>query len=150
MQVFALAESGERRELEVEDLWPHKGNLVLKFAGVDSISEAELLTGSELQVPGRSEPEPGFSYISDLVGCKVFDGEREIGRVEDVRFGAGEAALLVVRRAGNEYEIPFAEAFLQSLDLKGGTIRMKLPEGLLEVNAPPGREEKRASRRKSQ
>jgi ribosomal 30S subunit maturation factor RimM len=36
----------KRRELEVEDLWPHKEWLVLKFLGVDSMTDAELLIGS--------------------------------------------------------------------------------------------------------
>ena len=52
MKLFALPKAEEaRRELEVEDLWPHKGLVVLKFRGVDSMSDAELLIGSELQVP---------------------------------------------------------------------------------------------------
>src|SRR5208283_6085688 len=40
MKLLALPrESNQpRRELQVEDLWPHKGLLVLKFVGVDSIS----------------------------------------------------------------------------------------------------------------
>jgi ribosomal 30S subunit maturation factor RimM len=41
--------------------------------------------------------EPGWTYLSDLIGCTVFDGQREIGEIEDVQFGAGEAPLLVVR-----------------------------------------------------
>ena len=86
----------------MEDLWPHKGLLVLKFAGVDSISEAETLVGCELQVPRsqRSELQAGWNYVSDLVGCEVLDQGREIGRIEDVQFGAGEAPLLMVRDAG--------------------------------------------------
>jgi len=40
------------------------------------------------------------------------------------------------------YEIPFAEAFLEKLDLKQRQVRMNLPEGLLEVNGPLAREEK--------
>jgi len=51
MQLSALAQDGARHELQVEELWPHKGYLVLKFAGVDSISDAETLKGCELQVP---------------------------------------------------------------------------------------------------
>ena len=68
-----------RRELKIEELWPHKGFLVLKFEGVDSISDAETLIGCELQVPvaERSKLEPGWAYVSDLVGCAVFDGDRE-------------------------------------------------------------------------
>src|SRR5438874_7177670 len=111
MRLFALAEDGARRELRVEDIWPHKGFEVLKFAGIESISDAETLIGSELQVPQqeRAQLDPGWTYLSDLVGCTVFDGEREIGRVRDVQFGAGEAPLLIVK-ADKEYEIPFAEA----------------------------------------
>jgi ribosomal 30S subunit maturation factor RimM len=67
----------------------------------------------------------------------VFDGERSIGEIEDVQFGAGEAPLLVVKSGTKlPYEIPFAEAYLEKLDLERRQVRMKLPEGMLEVNAP--------------
>jgi 16S rRNA processing protein RimM len=137
---------GSRRELEVEELWPHKGLLVLKFTGVDSISDAETLIGCELQVPRsqRSELQPGWNYVSDVIGCVVLDHGREIGRVEDVQFGAGEAPLLIVRDpAAKLVEIPFAEAYLDGVDIVRKHVRMKLPEGLLEVNAPLTAEEKR-------
>ena len=147
MKLLALPRNAEsRRELEVEELWPHKGLLVLKFAGVDSISEAEPLVGCELQVPNsqRSELQAGWNYVSDLVGCTVLDQGREIGRLEDVQFGAGEAPLLIVRDAAKRVlEIPFAGAYLESVDVTRKQILMKLPEGLLEVNAPLTTEEKR-------
>jgi 16S rRNA processing protein RimM len=135
----------QRRELEVEELWPHKGLLVLKFAGVDSISEAETLVGCELQVPQsqRSELQAGWNYVSDLVGCAVLDRGREIGRIEDVQFGAGEAPLLIVRESNRLVEIPFAEAYLDGVDVEREQVSMNLPEGLLEVNAPLTAEEKR-------
>jgi 16S rRNA processing protein RimM len=134
-----------RRELEVQDFWPHKGLLVFKFAGVDSISEAETLVGCELQVAQnqRSELQAGWNYVSDLVGCSVLDRGRDIGRIEDVEFGAGEAPLLIVRDVTRLVEIPFAEAYLDSVDLERRQVRMNLPEGLLEVNAPLTAEEKR-------
>jgi 16S rRNA processing protein RimM len=144
MKLWALADE-QRRGLRVEDLWPHKGQLVLKFTGVDSISEAEALVGRELQVPHseRAQLQAGWSYVSELVGCVVFDGAREIGRINAVRFGAGEAPLLVVEAGSREYEIPYAEAYLKNSDLERKQIHMQLPEGLLEVNAPPTAEEKR-------
>lgn len=143
MRLWALlktqAQAGERREVQVESLWPHKEWLVLKFHGIDSISDAEPLVGAELQLPSseRAQLEPGWTYLSDLVGCTVFDGEREIGPIEDVTFGAGEAPLLVVKSGAKlSYEIPFAEAYLEKVDLVRKQIRMRLPEGLLDVNAP--------------
>jgi 16S rRNA processing protein RimM len=146
MRLFALDESGGRRQLKIEDLWPHKGHLVLKFEGIDSISDAETLLRRELQVPQaeRAKLEPGWTYISDLAGCAVFDGDREIGRIEGVEFGAGEAPLLMVRgKQKAPYEIPFAEAYLASVDLATKQVRMRLPEGMLEINAPLTEEEKR-------
>ena len=138
MRLWALLKSNERREVTVEDLWPHKSFLVLKFQGVESINDAAPFVGAELQLPRseRAELEPGWTYLSDLEGCTVFDGQREIGKIETIQFGAGEAPLLVVRGAGSKqpYEIPFAEAFLEKLDLERKELRMKLPEGLLEVN----------------
>ena len=148
MHLWSLAEDGSRRELEIEDLWPHKGQLILKFVGIDSISKAEELAGCELQVPGeqRAQLEPGWNYLSDLIGCTVFDGDRELGNIGEVRFGAGEAPLLVVKAGSKEYELPYAEAYLQQVDLSHKQIRMSLPEGLLEVNAPLTAEEKLAQR----
>jgi 16S rRNA processing protein RimM len=148
MKLLALPKelNASRRELGVEDLWPHKGMVVLKFAGVDSISDAETLVGCELQVPRsqRSELQAGWNYVSDLVGCTALDHGREIGRIEDVQFGAGEAPLLMVREAsGRRVEVPFAEAYLDGVDLQQKQVRMNLPEGLLEVNAPLTAEEKR-------
>ena len=144
MRLQALAEDGQRRELKLEALWPHKGHLVLKFEGIDSISEAETLLGCELQVPReqRAPLEAGWTYVSDLIGCTVFDGDREIGKLHDVQFGAGEAPLLIVR-GEREYEIPFAEAYLKSIDLEQKKITLDLPEGMLDVNAPLNEEERR-------
>jgi 16S rRNA processing protein RimM len=134
-----------RRELKIESLWPHKELLVFKFAGVDSISDAEALVGSELQLPRseRGQLEPGWNYVHDLVGCAVHDSGKEIGRIEDVQFGAGEAPLLIVAdKAGKKFDVPFADAYLESVDTINRLVRMKLPEGLLEVNAPLTSEEK--------
>ena len=151
LRVFALAEDDSRRKLKIEEAWPHKDWLVLKFAGIDSISDAELLVGNELQVPlsERAELDAGTTYVSDLVGCTLFDRGREVGAVNDVRFGAGEAPLLVVGSGKSELEIPYAQGFLLQVDLDKKRIEMNLPEGLLEVNAPLTEEEKQAQRKSS-
>jgi len=153
MKLFALpkpqdlkSQQNSRRELEVEDLWPHKGLVVLKFRGVDSMNDAELLIGSELQVPSaeRASLETGWTYVSDLIGCVVVDHGREIGRIEDVQFGAGEAPLLIVANgAGRKFDVPFAEAYLEGVNVAQRQVRMNLPEGMLEINAPLTPEEKK-------
>jgi 16S rRNA processing protein RimM len=136
-QLLALHRDGRRSQLELEDHWFHKGGVVLKFAGVDSISQAETLVGCEIQIPRaeRAELPEGSVYISDLVGCVVSDGGREIGRIREVQFGAGEAPLLLIEAAGKqEFLVPFATEFLENVDLERKQVSMKLPEGLLEID----------------
>jgi 16S rRNA processing protein RimM len=71
-------------------------------------------------------------YVSDLAGCTVVAGGREIGHIEDVQFSSGDAPLLVVK-GEKEYLIPFAEEFVEKLELGEKRLTMKLPEGLLEL-----------------
>jgi len=142
--LFALDARGERRELQLEEHWLHKSYVVLKFVGVEGINDAEGLIGSEIQVPRelRAEIEAGAAYVSDLVGCEVFDHARPIGSVKDVQFGAGEAPLLVVSEGTRELLIPFAQEFIAGIDIQGKRVEMKLPAGMLELDAPLSREEK--------
>jgi 16S rRNA processing protein RimM len=133
-RLFAFAPARGRRELELESHWFHKGGVVLKFRGVDSISDAEELIGCEIQIPRseRANLEGDLIYVSDLAGCAVFAAGREIGRIEDVRFGSGDAPLLVVK-GEQEHLIPFATEFIEKLDLENKRLTMKLPEGLLDL-----------------
>jgi 16S rRNA processing protein RimM len=151
-RVYALAENSTRRELQIEDVWPHKGMLILKFVGIDSLTDAEMLKRNQIQVPlaERKKLEDGSWYVSDLVGCTVTDNGREIGIVADVEFGAGEAPLLIVRgmTTNQEHMIPLAEPFTKRVDIEQKKIELQLPEGMLEVNAPPTSEEKERQQRK--
>ena len=161
--LWCLAPDGSRRELQLQEHWFHKGGVVLKFAGVDSISDAGQLAGCEIQMPReeRSQLESGAAYVSEIVGLDVWSGQRFLGRVTDVQFGAGEAPLLVVRlpvcvpRKGgcagtpNDVLVPFAEEFVSKLDLANGRIDMRLPEGLLDVDAPLTDEEKQRQKQEA-
>jgi 16S rRNA processing protein RimM len=153
-KLFALggsaAQGVPRRKLDLDEHWFHKGMVVLKFAGVDSISEAETLVGSEIQVPRSERAALGNDefYVSDLMGCMVTDSGREIGRIKDVQFGSGEAPLLVIE-GEKEYLVPFASAYIQKIVLEQKLLEMKLPEGMLELDAPLSREEKQRQHEKS-
>jgi len=155
-KLFALGDrakqggAAERRQLELDEHWFHKGMVVLKFAGVDSISDAEALVGSEIQIPRSERAALGNDefYVSDLIGCVVTDFGREIGHIKDVQFGSGEAPLLVIK-GEKEYLVPFAAAYIEKIALEQKRLEMKLPEGLLELDAPLNQEEKQRQHKKS-
>lgn len=75
------------------------GNFVLiKFKGVDTMNDAELLRGKLLSAEKTDLPDPGQNryYIGDLLGSKVCDEEGcFIGTLKDVlQYGSADVYLL--------------------------------------------------------
>jgi 16S rRNA processing protein RimM len=140
------------REAEIERHWLHKGRIVLKFAGIDSISGATALSGWRVSIP-REQRAPladDAVYVADLIGCHVIDeadGSMDLGPVLAVeRCEGGAPDLLVVQHGGDELLIPFAKAFIVELNLVAQTLKMRLPAGLMTINAPMSDEERAAQR----
>lgn len=133
------------REASLENHWLHKGRIVLKFTGVDSITDAESLRGLLVAIPAsqRALLTDGSVYIADLIGCDIFDlnTSQVIGVVTDVD---RDAALLYVKTpSAAQVLVPFAKAYLATMDLVAKRIEMRLPNGLLDINAPITEEERR-------
>jgi len=128
-------EGKQRRQIELEHAWPHKGGMVLKFCGVDSINEAEQLKGWEVQVPTESRLtlEGQEVYHSDLIGCRVREHGEELGIVASIEQRTG-TPLLVVSTEQGELLIPFATEICRVVDTARGVVEVELPEGLRELN----------------
>ena|SRR5580658_6900192 len=129
-EVFLFPE-GSRRE--VESAWFHDNRLVLKFRGVDTMSDAELLTGCEVRVPHaeRVPPAPGEYFESDLIGCEVVerDGGASLGRVAALQ-DAGSSGVLEVEGG---LLIPFVRAICVAIEPEARRIVVDLPVGLKEL-----------------
>jgi 16S rRNA processing protein RimM len=131
-EVRLLGESGAA--FQVEEVWNHGGTLIFKFAGVDSISDAEKLRGFEVQVPRseRIELEPGEYFHSDIIGCEVRDRatDRVIGRVTNFEEYGGPPLLEIDK---GPLRIPFVKAICVDIRPEEKLIRVDLPEGLEEL-----------------
>ena len=124
------------KELEVEDVWMHQEKAVVKFVGIDSISAADTLRGLDLCIPmsARRSPNEGEVFLSDLIGCKVFDNKDSLlGTVSDVY---EEGALVWLQLDSKDALIPWVPAFFPVIDIPNKRLVADLPEGLLEVNQP--------------
>ena len=122
--------------LVVESVWFHKDQVIFKFQGVDSISQAEPLVGADVCVPPseRSALPEGEYYQSDLIGCEVVDASgRALGVIEDWQEYGGPALLAIRTPAGGELLIPFAKSICRTIDLAARRIVVDLPEGLEEL-----------------
>jgi len=128
---------GESRSMTVESVWWHQGRLVVKFSGIDSISDAEKLRGAAVCVPAseRGEASPGEYFQDDLVGCDVV--ERSTGASLGVVAGwreFGGPPLLVVGGGDDELLIPFAASICVAIEPERRRILVDLPEGLRDLN----------------
>jgi len=133
--------SAEPREVELKSYWLHKGAIVLHFAGVDSISDAESLAGLVVAIPRSERAALGEDevYIGDLIGCTLVDvagpSPAPVGKIQNVDRSSGPVALLVVQGKSGEILVPFAKSYLRKLDPDNRQVEMALPEGLVELNA---------------
>jgi 16S rRNA processing protein RimM len=127
------------RAVTVEDTWLHKGKVVLKFAGVGSIDDAETLRGRLVLVPDEEKVtlSAGQYYLWQLEGCQVVaesGGERTpLGIVTEVE-RTGGADLLHVAEGGREVLVPFVRAICKVIDPESRLIVIDPPEDLLDLN----------------
>jgi 16S rRNA processing protein RimM len=138
-RVFLLDAKYDPRPMDLEDHWLHKGRIVLKFAGIDSIEAAETLRNIEVAIPRaeRAPLEDGAIYIDDLIGSTLIDSRAgmEVGKIVEVDRESTATALLVVKTpAMQEVLVPFVKVFQPEFDINARTLKMKLPDGLLELN----------------
>lgn len=153
--------STQARPVEVSSFFlpvgRNAGRIVLALKGIDTIEAAESVAGLEIVIEeaDRLPLEEDAIYISDLVGCSVFDvaapdeasreaGEVLVGTVTDVQFALtadggrrleDAAPLLEVLGVdGDEVLIPYVKAYLVAHDPVAKTLKMSLPAGLIEIN----------------
>jgi len=122
--------------VEIEAAWEHRGDWVLKFCGVDSISSAERFRGADLWVPAsqRAGLPDGEFFRTDLLGCSLVD------RVSGNRIGLvkgwqqyGGPPLMELTIGGRDVLIPFVPSICTNVNLQERTITVDLPDGLLEL-----------------
>lgn len=133
-QVRLVGDLPDAAPYEVEEVWDHAGELVFKFRGIDSISDAEKLRGAEVQVPRaeRVELEPGEYFHSDLIGCEVREREsgRIVGKVTNFEEYGGPPLLEI---DGGRVLIPFVKAICVDIRPDEKRIEVEIPEGLEDL-----------------
>ena len=149
----------EPRRTRLKSCWlsqNHRGQAVFHFEGVNSISEAEQFRGLDVLLPfeQRVTLPAGQYFVSDLIGCSVFENPALppvvasspcflaeapalLGTVHDVQFpgeGISGTPLLEVDTSRGEILIPLAVDICTKIDTAARRIDVILPEGLRELN----------------
>ena len=109
--------------------------LKLKFEGYESYEKVSEFTGCRVYLTTTSEETLSAEKSGDIPGFKVFHQNKNlIGTVKEIVQNPGQDLLKIISPENKEILIPFHEDFIISLDTKKKTIRVKLPEGLTDIN----------------
>ena len=121
--------------VHVEKIRMHKGNPLLKLAGINDMNSALALKGRMVCLPlDELVPlEEGEFFLHDLVGLTIVDHRgNEIGPVERIVETGGPRILAGPGPGGNEFMVPFAPGTIDDVDLEKGTIRLVDLPGLID------------------
>jgi 16S rRNA processing protein RimM len=159
LQIFLRQAQSEPRAIGLQNFWVdrnHPEHGIFHFEGCSSIDAAEKFRGFEVLIPiaDRVKLPAGRYFVSDLIGCSVFENPvaeaklsspacameeapRLVGTVQDVYFpGEGTAGtpLLQVQTVAGELLVPLAEDICRGIDVAARRIDVTLPEGLSDLN----------------
>ena len=127
------------RELHVTALRPMMHGWLVTLDVVTDRTEAERWNGRHLMVPvdELSEPGEGEVFAHDLVGMRLLDADTgdELGEVIEF-YELPQGLLLEFRGKLGVASLPFVDEFVEEVDREGRTIRVRLPDGLLDPAMP--------------
>ena len=127
------------RQFEVAHAREAKDHLVATFKGVASREDAERLNGIELYIAREKLPETDDDeyYHADLIGlAAVNTADEPLGRVAAIHnFGAGDI-IEIAPPHGSTMLLPFTNAVVPTVDLKGGRVVIELPQEIEGDDVP--------------
>ena len=127
---------GSWRTLKIEKHWFHKGRVILKFEGHDTMTAAQSLVGGRLMIPEAAQRTlaEGEFFEHQVIGAEAVTLQgRNLGHVVKLLRTGGTDVLVVEGDDGRERLIPFADDICSEVDVRAKRIMINPPEGLLEL-----------------
>ncbi len=124
----------EVKDYKLNSAKPHRDGLIVTTDELKDRTQAEKLKGFGFEIPksllvSKAGDTP---YLIEILGFEVFDNGNLIGLIQNFSTN-NEQDLLVVESSTRFFEIPFVEAYIDEIDYVLKKIKMKIPEGLLEL-----------------
>ena len=125
----------DKIEYKITSSAAHKNITLIKLKNIDTIEQAQPLIGSVVYINREdSNLEDGRYFISDLIGCQVFDFETntELGFLSDVTALAGANDVWTVKQGENEYLVPVIDEVVKEIDVDNNRIIIKPLKGIFD------------------
>jgi len=129
----------DRQPMTIDSTEWHHSTAIVKFAGIDSIADAERLTGKSIDIPhSQLQPLPSDKYYhSQLIGLRVqTTGGEPLGAITEIIANESRNVndIYVVTGEGGEVLVPAIGDVVKSIDLEHQVMVIEPIKGLLELN----------------
>ncbi len=108
----------------------HKGSVIARLDGVDTVEKAMALKGKTVQLHRKDAKLPdGAFFLEDIIGLDVVDGDgRRLGVLREVLSPSLQQVYVV--EGEREIMIPAVPEFILETNIEGGFIKVRLIEGM--------------------
>ena len=146
VKVYSYTDRNERFE-ELESIWLENKEyniqnvryqnkvVILKLEGINDRNQAEAQRNKKvyiLEEDLQELPEDTY-YVRDLIGMEVMTETEKLGDITDVIQNSAQDLYEVKTSEGKKIYIPVVKEFVLNVDMEARTVKVKLPEGLLDL-----------------
>jgi 16S rRNA processing protein RimM len=109
--------------------------LRLKFDGYDTAARVKEFVGCSIYLTESPAESVTDHDLAGLQGYIVFSSDgKKAGVVKELLENTSQVLLCILDDSGKEFLVPLHEDLIEALDHTDKTIRMVIPEGLVELN----------------
>lgn len=134
LKTIYLKSKNKENKFEIEEVKYQKNVVLLKFKGIDTIEQAEVLRNSYIEIERKDavKLEEGQYFIADLLGLDVFaDTGEKLGTLDDI-YNTGSSDIFVVKNElGKQFLLPHIDEVIKNIDLENGKITVHIIDGLI-------------------
>ena len=136
IETVYIKKKSDYERLDIAGIKYQKNNLIIRFAQLKDINEAEKYKNRVLYAERTSlgELPEGVYYIADLIGLDVVkeDGEK-VGIISDV-FNTGSNDIYEVKREGQKnLLLPVIDDVVLNIDVENKKVTVRMMEGLEDL-----------------
>ena len=129
--ILYILKDNKYEEIKVSSVRYHQNFVLITINDLNNINDVLKYVGCNIYTDKHEELEEGHYYFDDLIGCTVFDEDKnKIGEVVDIMENPTQN-LLEVDTGKKIALIPFVAEFIKDVDIKNKTIIVHIIEGLI-------------------
>ena len=122
----------ESYAFELNGVRTHKGNLVIKFAGYESISQAQSLAGLFIEIAEKNRVllKDGEFYYYEVMNFAIYSEGKKLGKLIAVENYGGNDLFVIETETKKELLYPAMRDLILEIDYTGKKIIVERIEGL--------------------